>query len=71
MDGFDLLTTEQRAAARRTVANYSTDAEECVDFFMMLGIHPRQERERPVEVNEPKLPATPTRRSKKLRPAGH
>lgn len=69
VDGFDLLTTEQRAAARRTVANYSTDTDECVEFFMMLGIHPRQERDKTAEVNRPRLPATPTARHKKMRQA--
>lgn len=70
VDGFDLLTTEQRAAARRTVANFATDADEAREFFMMLGIHPKQERDRPIEVNEPKLPATPARRQRKLKRAG-
>lgn len=69
VDGFDLLSTEQRAAARRTVANHATDADECAEFFRMLGIHPSQERERPPEVNEPKLPNAPKRRQQKVRQA--
>lgn len=66
VDNFDLLTTAQRAAARRTVAAHAIDAEDCRDLFAMLGIDPSQERDEVPEVARPRLPATPTRRN--LRP---
>lgn len=56
IDNFDVLSTAQRAAARRTVAGYATDADECREFFAMLGIDPRQERDEVPEVARPKLP---------------
>jgi hypothetical protein len=68
VDNFDQLSTEQRAAARRTVAHFADDAAECVQFFEMLGISPRQEREEVPEVTRPKLPSTPGARKAQNRP---
>jgi hypothetical protein len=68
IDNFDLLSTEQRAKARRTVAAYSDNADDADLLFRMLGIHPSQEREICEEVNRPKLPrATPSRRNGRLK----
>lgn len=39
----DTLADETAAAARRVVAAYATDAEECVMLFSMLGIAPGED----------------------------
>lgn len=41
----DLIDNAVRDAARKTVAHAAVDAEECVDFLRMLGIHSSQDGE--------------------------
>lgn len=67
VDNFNDLTLEQKAKARRTVASFSADADECREFFAMLGISAAQTRDVVPEVNRPKLPNAPkNHRSKRM-----
>ncbi|GAC56920.1 hypothetical protein GOHSU_14_00870 [Gordonia hirsuta DSM 44140 = NBRC 16056] len=44
-EDLDTLADETALAARRVVAAYATDAEECVMLFNMLGIAPEDDVE--------------------------
>ena len=42
-DGIATITSEQRAAARRTVAENALDADDAAQLLLMLGVFPGQE----------------------------
>lgn len=39
---FDEPSEETKVAARRVIASFANDAQDALDLFEMLGVHPRQ-----------------------------
>ena len=45
------IPDDQKIAAQRTVAAYSTDAAECAEFLRMLGIYPGEKAAPEISTN--------------------